>query len=162
EATKQLGDGGGPKSRLSLFRRDLREFVQNRLLHTDEPVDASASALCIEGIDFARPRRLFAVSFGAHATTLGPDNTLASGDSPGEPQNCAFEEPGPPTPEQMFFAGAVGSQSPRRVDSFGERILWEFSGKPPPALVDATELELRAFDIDIELPHASPRLGHFR
>ncbi|MGC9453624.1 MAG: neutral/alkaline non-lysosomal ceramidase N-terminal domain-containing protein [Phycisphaerae bacterium] len=80
-------------------------YVRNRL--DESPGYAAAAALVAEGAD-GRPIGSVVV-FPAHATCLGKENRLLSGDYPGLVQSTLEAEAGGVV---LFAAGAVGSMAP--------------------------------------------------
>lgn len=179
EATRPLLEGRGDVGHLSVYRQDAPKLVRNRLLGTDTSVDPSATLIRLEsagGNEWRRSPNVLAVSFGAHATTHGPRESAANGDYPGR-LVATLSGPRPPShvlprDEALFLAGAVGSQAPRGDDpdggdpaqAFARSLLlelWRLSD-PDVALARTGDVDLAAFEAEIDLPHASPRIGPVR
>jgi hypothetical protein len=159
EATKPLLEGKGERSAVTFLRADLPDFVRNRLLKADGPVDGDYANLVLDGVRV--------ISYGAHATLRGPENTKADGDYPEE--LCRSEN----GRECLFLAGAVGSQAARRQPGASEpghyahELETTFRARAAGhavglELTRAQDTDLRAFEAEIDLPHPSPRLGSFR
>jgi neutral ceramidase len=76
-------------------------------LNPDGPVDRQIGLIRIEAIDGA-PLALIA-NYSMHATALGPQNTLISGDAPGAVTAYVEEKLGAPV---LFINGAAGNLAP--------------------------------------------------
>ena len=86
---------------------DATPYVRNRLIRTTTDVDGEFSMMLVRQLD--GDQALWG-SFAAHATTLGDDNLLVSGDYPGLWEK-ALEDSAADL--AMFAAGGVGSHGPR-------------------------------------------------
>lgn len=101
------------------------DVIGNRV-QSGLPVDPDLGVLHVRSL--VSRREVVVTIFGAHATVLGPENRLASGDYPGFLTRRLERRPGI---KAMFLAGAVGSAScagvtfPRdfsAAQSYGERL----------------------------------------
>lgn len=128
---EQLADGFAEAVRLS--RRDMApatlrfarakvegasagRYVRNRL--DDTPGYAAATALVAE--DGHGRHIATVVAFPAHATCLGKENRMLSGDYPGLVQRTLEREAGGVV---LFAAGAVGSMAPQHRNPRGPELL---------------------------------------
>ena len=134
--------------------------IHNRLLRTEEPVDAWVRNLFFRGAD---GRTALLSSYAAHSTVLGSGNLALSRDYAGalvdslEDGEADFA---------LFLAGAVGSMGPRGVgDTDFERVAHQADGVETAIQTKIEEITtqparvLRSFTVALPLREPTPRLN---
>ena len=101
--------------KVAIGRIEAEAFIRNRLIKGGV-VDPELNVLVV--FDATGRERVYLVSYSAHATTLGADNLLFSGDYPGYLQRYIEAKT---SAKAIFLAGAVGSMSPKGEGSGFEK-----------------------------------------